>query len=288
MNKKVKYILPATEIDMDGIPVKQSIPTNKVPRLDPFLVVHHLQNETSKDWPARHQGIAPHPHRGFTSVTLVVNGDVQHRDSRGNDQIAEKGDVQWMHAGAGIIHSERPSQHCVENETFQELIQLWVNVPKASKMIQPYYFLLKKNEMKSFLSEDGNINTKIIAGSYGVDKADTKTESDLLMLWSEATKKGTAKFEIPEGFDSSIYIIKGNMRIHGFGLADPESLINFREEDTEIEITADAGSQFLILSGRPIAEEIQQWGPYVMNSQSEVMEAMRDFKIGKMGVLIEE
>ncbi len=114
MYRKVKYLIPAYDIDMGGISIKQALPTNNVEQVDPFLLLHHGKFTYREDAPALHQGIGPHPHRGFSPVTFVLEGDVHHRDSRGNSQIAKKGDVQWMHTGAGIIHSERPSQALAE------------------------------------------------------------------------------------------------------------------------------------------------------------------------------
>ena len=108
MNRNVRFLIPAYDIDMGGIPLKQALPTNKVEQVDPFLLLHHAEYTYTSDAPALHQGIGPHPHRGFSPVTFVVEGEVHHRDSWSNNQVARKGEVQWMHAGAGIIHSERP------------------------------------------------------------------------------------------------------------------------------------------------------------------------------------
>lgn len=129
----VKHILPAIPFDMGGFPVKQALPTQQVQECDPFLLLHHAYNRYSQDRPAKIQGVGPHPHRGFSPVTFVVSGDVTHRDSRGHHQVAQQGDVQWMHAGMGVIHSERPSQALVDSGQPQEIVQLWVNSPAVKK-----------------------------------------------------------------------------------------------------------------------------------------------------------
>ncbi len=131
--KKVKRLLLATEIDMGGFPVKQALPTQKVDRVDPFLLLHHARTQYYNDRPAKTQGIGPHPHRGFSPVTFVIEGEVHHRDSRENNQIAKEGEVQWMHAGMGIIHSERPSENLAANNGVQEIIQVWINSPADKK-----------------------------------------------------------------------------------------------------------------------------------------------------------
>ena len=137
MLKTVKYLLSAVEIDMGGFAIKQAFPTNKIQQIDPFLLLHHGKLKYSDSKLAKHQGVGPHPHRGFSPVTFVIEGEVHHRDSRGNNQIAKKGEVQWMHAGAGIIHSERPSQALVEATQIQEIVQLWINSPADKKMTPP-------------------------------------------------------------------------------------------------------------------------------------------------------
>ena len=133
INKKATYLLPADEVDMGGIPVKQPLPTNKVDQVDPFLLLDHLRIKYYNDRTAKIQGIGPHPHRGFFPVTFIIEGELHHRDSRGNNQIAKEGEVQWMHAGAGIIHSERPSEALAARNGTQEIIQLWINSPADKK-----------------------------------------------------------------------------------------------------------------------------------------------------------
>ncbi|MGB0424709.1 MAG: pirin family protein, partial [Flavobacteriales bacterium] len=146
-NKNVKYILPATTIDMGGFPVKQALPTQNIQQLDPFLLLHHARAKFNKDRPAKHQGIGPHPHRGFAPVTFVIEGEVQHRDSWGNNQVAKTGEVQWMYSGAGIVHSERPTQDLVESGGYQEIVQLWVNSSSNFKKTPPKYHHLSAANM---------------------------------------------------------------------------------------------------------------------------------------------
>ena len=184
--KKVTHLLPAIEIDMGGFPVKQPMPTQKVNRVDPFLLLHHARTKYYNDRPARIQGIGPHPHRGFSPVTFVIKGEIHHRDSRGNDQIAKEGEVQWMHAGMGIIHSERPSEELAERNGIQEIIQLWINSPADKKMKEPYYKYLSEDEIPIITSEDKKINNKLIAGEYEGAKSTIPAESELLILWGNA------------------------------------------------------------------------------------------------------
>jgi len=288
MFKKVKYLIPAYDIDMGGFPVRQALPTNNVEQVDPFLLLHHAKTTYNDYVPALRQGIGPHPHRGFSPVTFVIEGEVHHRDSRGNNQVAKAGEVQWMHAGAGIIHSERPSQALADRNGSQEIVQLWINTPAAKKMKQPLYQYLGVNNMVQFTSEDDNILSKLIAGSYAGEKSRIVTESDLLVIWSLAQNAGSQTFTLPELFNSMLYVIRGTVRISGYGMVEAENLAVFDNNASSLEIFAEKGAQFLLLAGMPIGEKVVQQGPFVMNTTTEILEAMRDYQMGKMGILIED
>lgn len=304
MNKEVKYVIPAVDVNMGGIILKQALPTQRITQIDPFLLLHHANFDYRDDAPAIHQGIDPHPHRGFSPVTFIIEGEVHHRDSRGNNQIAKKGEVQWMHAGAGIVHSERPSQDLADQNGRQEIIQLWINSPANKKMQPPNYQYIPETDIPVFWSEDKSIQNKVIAGNYenleGTTleerflKGKIKTESELLIIWSKAENKGSQTLSIPKEMNAMIYVIKGEMRIKGYGKASEKELIVFElnENNTNntenIELNIDTKAEFLLLCGVPINEKITQHGPFVMNTQTEIMEAMRDYQMGKMGILIEE
>lgn len=286
--KKVKYVLPAEKIDMDGFPVKQALPTQKVQQVDPFLLLHHATVKFNKNRPARHQGVGPHPHRGFSPVTFIVEGEVRHRDSWGHDQVAKAGEVQWMHAGAGIVHSERPTEEMVQASARQEIIQLWINSPSTVKMQPPEYTYLSLEAMPVIISEDEKIKTKLIAGNYKQQRGKVIPKSELLVLWGNGKESGVENYFIPNDFNCMLYLIKGSMNIKGFGLVEAEQLLVFGSSGDNIEIRLNQDSQFLILSGKPLDEKVTQHGPYVMNTQTEVLEAMRDYQMGKMGILIED
>lgn len=288
MNKKVKQIIPVFDLDMGGIMVKQALPTNSVSQVDPFLLLHHGSFKFTDRSPAIHQGIGPHPHRGFTPVTFVIEGEVHHRDSRGNNQVAQKGEVQWMHAGAGIIHSERPSQELAERKGRQEVIQLWINSPADKKMIVPKYQYIAKENIPMFFSGDKKISNKLIAGEYNGLYGKIRTESDLLIIWSNANAGGSQSFEMPQGFNAMLYVVRGDLRITGFGKVEGQNLVVLEELGESIEVSAEMETEFLILTGAPINEKVVQQGPFVMNTETQIMEAMRDYQMGKMGVLIEE
>ena len=286
--KQVKYLLPSTEIDMGGFPVKQALPTQKVQQWDPFLLLHHAKVKYSKNRLAKHQGIGPHPHRGFSPVTFIIEGEVHHRDSWGNNQIAKEGEVQWMHAGAGIVHSERPSEALIAQKGSQEIVQLWINSPAHKKMIPPTYSYVSHEAMTVFSSDDKKITNKLIAGNYGELSGQVVPQSELLVIWGRGKQGGTQQLTIPKGFSSMLYLIKGDITLKGYGLIEGENLAVFDHEGNIIDMSFKEDGQFILLCGRPIDEVVTQSGPYVMNTQTEILEAMRDYQMGKFGVLIEE
>ncbi len=287
-HKKVARILPADPIDMGGFPVKQALPTVQVAQVDPYLLVHHARVKPIFDRPAKIQGVGPHPHRGFSPVSFIIEGEVHHRDSWGHNQIAKTGEVQWMHAGAGIIHSERPSQAVIDAKGMQEFVQIWINSPADKKMIPPEYTHVSEEAIVRIPSANELTETKLISGKYGDLVGNFKSQSPLLLLWSKSVLGGRETFTIPEGFNAALYLIKGNVRIEGHGLVDPENLCVFETAGDAVTIEAKTDAEYLILAGMPIDEPLAQHGPFVMNTQTQIMEAMRDYQMGKMGVLIEE
>lgn len=288
MYKKVKTLIPAFDINMGGIILKQALPTNNVPQVDPFLLLHHGAFKFSNQSKAIHQGIGPHPHRGFTPVTFVIDGEVHHRDSRGNNQIAKKGEVQWMHAGAGIVHSERPSQALTERNGSHEIIQLWINSPASSKMEAPTYQYIPEAHIPIFSSKDTTVATKVISGHQRDKEGPITSVSEVLVLWGNTQGNGEETYTIPEGYNSMLYLISGTIKLSGYGIVEEKTLVVFEQRKETITVNASNDASFLVLAGLPINEKLVQQGPFVMNSETEILEAMRDYQMGKMGVLIEE
>lgn len=286
--KTITTTLPAVKIDMGGFPVKQALPTAKVAQVDPFLLLHHARVKPIYDRPAKIQGVGPHPHRGFSPVTFVIDGAVHHRDSRGNNQVAKKGEVQWINAGAGIIHSERPSQALVDSKGMQEIVQLWINTPARAKMQPPEYAFTSNADIALLASDQGLSEIKLVAGEYGEAKGKIKTASPLLILWVESQAGAIESFDIPEGFNTTVYVIKGDASVEQHGIVDPESLLVFSEAGNAIRLHAKSEVSYLVLAGEPLNEPLVQQGPFVMNTSTEILEAMRDYQMGKMGILIED
>jgi redox-sensitive bicupin YhaK (pirin superfamily) len=287
-NQKTLRVLNAMKIDMGGFPVKQALPLEDVSNHDPFLLLHHGSQVFDKNQKAIHQGVGPHPHRGFSPVTFMLRGEIHHRDSRGNDQIAGEGEVQWMSAGAGIIHSERPSQHIVDEGIEQEFIQLWINTPADQKMQPPEYTYLSREDIPTFHSVDQKINNRLVTGEYeGVTQGKIRAGSEVLILWIEAQKGGQNMYTLPRSHNSMLYLPHGEIMLNGQNLLSGQlAVLEKGQANLEIEVKKD--SQFFIFSGEPLQERVFQHGPFVMNSKSQILEAMRDYQMGKMGFLVEK
>ncbi len=283
-NKTVRQVVASQKVNMGGHLIEQPLPNRFMDQLDPFLLVHHAEWELKGQQRQQEVGIGGHPHRGFSPVTFVFQGDVRHQDSRGNDAVVKAGGTQWMHAGRGITHSERPSAELAESGGMQEIIQFWVNTPASHKMTQPYYLPLAKEETPTITEADYEV--QVVAGEYKGLKGPAKTFTPMLLMRGEIKSAGQAKFEIPKHYNSLLYLLDGDLEVNGTK-AKAKDMVCFEMDGEGIELYASVDTRFILLSGEPINEEVSHYGPFVMNTQTEIMEALRDAQMGKMGVLIE-
>ena len=288
MIKSVKLISYAKEVDMGGFPVRQPLPAQNVNDLDPFLLLHHAEVKYSKGKKQSEAGVGPHPHRGFSPVSFIYKGGVHHRDSRGNDSIIYEGGVQWMNAGMGIIHSERPPKEMAENGGTQEFIQLWVNTPHKSKMKEPSYQPLTFEDTPQKWSDDKKVHISVSVGEFEDLKGPIHSETEVKAIRADFKKDGHYTFSIDKSFNTFVYVLEGAVNIKGHGLVEGKNLVIFNNDGEEINITAKQDTNVLIMAGKPLNESVETYGPFVMSNTTEVMEAIRDYQMGKMGVLIEE
>jgi redox-sensitive bicupin YhaK (pirin superfamily) len=287
-NRTIKSILYATPMDMGGFPIRQPFPSHKAEQIDPFLLLHHAEVKVSSHKPAIQSGVGPHPHRGFSPVSFIFKGGVHHRDSRGNNNVVYAGGTQWMNAGMGMIHSERPPADIHEMGGVQELIQLWVNTPAKHKMDQPSYQPLTAEETPEIISKDGLTHIKIIAGNLEGVKGPIHTLSDVNTFTVKMKKSAKYFFAIPLTHNAFIYLMEGKLGIGADATLDAKYVASFQQDGDGLSIEALEDAHLFIGSGQPLNEPLASHGPFVMNTQSEIMEAIRDYQLGKMGILIEE
>lgn len=273
---------------MGGMPIRQPLPTQKVEQIDPFLLLHHADIKVPTHLKPDHAGVGPHPHRGFSPVTFIFKGGVHHRDSRGNDSTIYAGGAQWMNAGMGVMHSERPPKDIHEIGGRQEIIQLWINTPSAYKMDQPLYVPVASDEAPIYKSDDGTVEIKIFSGDVMGVKGPVPSHVEVNAATLSMKKGGKITVPLPAAHNAMIYLLDGKITVDGFGLVDGLHLVHFKNDGESISFEALEDTRILLLSGAPLNEEVVSYGPFVMNTQTQIMEAMRDYQKGKMGVLIEE
>ncbi len=286
--RSVSRLLYAHQADMGGLPIRQPLPTQQVQQIDPFLLLHHADVKAPQHIKPAHAGVGPHPHRGFSPVTFIFKGGVHHRDSRGNNSTIYAGGAQWMNAGMGIIHSERPPHDIYEKGGRQEIIQLWINTPAKNKMDQPTYFPLSAEEAPVINADGGRVQGKVFSGEVMGVKGPIPSQAEVNAATFEIKKGGQVAIPIPTTHNAFIYLLDGNLTVAGFGMVEGLHLVHFANDGEGISFEAREDTRVLLLSGQPLNEEVVSYGPFVMNTQTQVMEAMRDYQMGKMGVLIEE
>lgn len=287
-SRTIKYILYAQPYDMGAFSVRQLFPSAKAEQVDPFLLLHHADVNIPTHIDTKQTGVGPHPHRGFSPVTFIFKGGVHHRDSRGNDNIVYEGGAQWMNAGMGVVHSERPPHNIHEIGGRQEIIQLWVNTPAKHKMDIPVYFPLTAEQIPSITSEDGLVKIKVIAGNLNNVPGPAPTQSPVNTFTAELKKGGKYFFPIPPSHNSFVYLLDGKITVAGNGKIEGKYAAVFSADGEGLKIEATENTRLFIGSGEPLNEPLASHGPFVMNTQTEIMEAFKDYQLGKMGVLIEE
>lgn len=283
--RTIKEVIHAKPINMNGHLLDQPLPYNAIKSIDPFLLIHHWNQPLSGGLRQKEVGVGPHPHRGFSPVTFVYKGDVEHRDSLGHKEIVAGGGTQWMHAGKGITHSERPSAKLAREGGENEFIQFWVNTPAKHKMDPPYYLPISNEDTPVVIQHDARV--QVVAGSYKDVTGPAKTYSPQVLLRVETEEESKILIPLPPSFNTLIYILNGSLVVNDRAVSDKD-MVWFHNDGDIVEITTTSESRFIVLAGEPIGEKVSQYGPFVMNTETEILEAIRDAQMGKMGILIED
>lgn len=279
MFKKIQSIHSAPETMMGPIKIRQAFPLRGIEQVSPFILLHHfdftyLPHENNFNIP-------PHPHRGFSPVTFLFEGSIEHEDSVGNKHIVYNNEVQWINAGRGIIHSEKADKAFIEKGGRSQGIQLWINTPKAEKMNPPTYQPITKNEI--VLIEKEGVEFRLISGKYEDKKGPAKSDVITAMLRMKTNSEFSLNF--PADHNVTFYVLEGELDLNKNQTIKQHDLVVFEQSADEILLNAKADSKILIMAGVPINEPMVSQGPFVMNSETEILEAMRDYQQGKMGFL---
>ncbi|HLU06003.1 MAG TPA: pirin family protein [Woeseiaceae bacterium] len=267
----------------DGFPVRSlfSYQTHGS-ELSPFLLLDYAG---PRDFAAaeRPRGVGQHPHRGFETVTIVYQGEVEHRDSTGGGGMIGPGEVQWMTAGGGLLHEEFHSRDFTRKGGTFEVVQLWVNLPARNKMTEPAYQAIGRDSIPEVSLPDDAGSMRIIAGEYDGHKGPARTFSPMHVWDMRLRRDATATFEVPEGWTTAIVVLHGTVLVNGAEVVREAQFALLDRSGTAISIEANNDATLLFLSGEPIEEPIVGYGPFVMNTREQIHQAMEDFNSGRFG-----
>lgn len=284
--KKIAEILPAPPGHWvgDGFPVRTMFSYNSHGKsLSPFLLLDYAA-PASFSASGKPKGVGQHPHRGFETVTVVYQGEVEHRDSSGAGGKIGPGDVQWMTAASGVLHEEMHSREFTARGGMMEMVQLWVNLPAKLKMSDPHYQEILKSQIPVVELPDDSGNVRVIAGVFGATQGAAKTFTPI-NLWDVRLKKGReTDLDLISGHTAALFILKGKL-LSGDKVFGPIELALFERDGDKIKVKAVEETVFMVLSGEPIHEPIAGYGPFVMNTQEEIRQAVEDHQHGRMGRL---
>ena len=284
--KTIEKVVTSPLVNMGPIRLRQPLPTQGLENVDPFILLHHYGPYAISEFNNPFD-LGPHPHRGFEPITLLFKGEQFHRDSLGNEMTVKAGGVQWTTAGRGIIHAEAPTKEFVKRGGDLEGIQLWLNLPAKYKMMTPNYQHLEDEQIPKLFSEDKKVQLNIVAGHQKEVLGNITTQTEVNVFTAIAQEKGKIEIDILKHHKSLIYLLEGEIVVNAKQVLKKgnHQMVTFNTDGDLIEFEATEKSMLLILSGAPINEKVTQYGPYVMNTQTEILEAMRDFQQGKMGYL---
>ena len=265
--------------DGAGVQLTRVLTQEHQQRLDPFLMLDHFGSDEAKDYIG---GFPDHPHRGFETITYMLQGRMRHRDSRGHEGLLQNGDVQWMTAGRGLIHSEMPEQE----EGRMEGFQLWLNLPSQLKMCEPRYQDIPHAALPQ-VNLDSGVRVTVIGGSVNGTQGPIQSEHTQPQFWDLHFLQDDALFQqdLPSDHHAFIYVYRGQVEVLGpqSSLTVPSARMGILSAGDCVRLQASTGTKAIVLAGKPLREPIAQYGPFVMNTQAQLMTAVDDFRSGRMG-----
>jgi quercetin 2,3-dioxygenase len=287
--KTIEVIVPPREPHFvgDGFRVHNFIPQGfrlDMKRMDPFIMFDYNSRYyfPPSDKP---RGVGVHPHRGFETVTIAYKGKVAHQDSGGGGGVIGEGDVQWMTAASGVLHKEYHEENFSREGGDFQMVQLWVNLPAKDKMSPPKYQGIANEQMGRYELPDGGGHIEVIAGEYQGVKGPASTFTPVHLQNAKLRKGARAEFSFPAHFNTALLVVEGSLKINGAETAPTDHFVLFENEGEQFSVEALEDAVALILSGEPIKEPIQAYGPFVMNTREEIMQAVNDLHAGKFGHL---
>ena len=280
MEKKITHILPGREKELaPGERVLQPLPHAEFRFANPFIVLHHMTPQTIA--PGSQIRLPMHPHRGFSPVTFQLQGEGYHLDNAGNEGYIGAGDVQWMFAGKGILHSEGPTPKLLEQGGTQELIQLWINAPAAHKFDEPFYQFAPQDAQPAVLEQEG-VHLHLAIGGYEGETSPLKSFSPVIAIVGNMEKGKRVQLNATPGYWTLLYVIGGTVNVNREAVTE-HHLIVFEKENDELIICAESATRLLFLSAQPLDEPVAARDNFVMNTQQQIDEAIADYQARRNG-----
>jgi quercetin 2,3-dioxygenase len=276
-----KVVTSHRQLEGGGFVVRRPFPSQAFRFADPFLLLDEMGPVDYA--PGKAVGAPDHPHRGFETVTYVLEGEMEHEDSAGNRGKLASGDVQWMTAGRGVVHSEMPSQKMQTDGGRMHGFQLWVNLPARDKMIAPRYQEIGKSTIPSATSPDGLARVTVIAGEALGIKAAIETRTPIAYHHWQLSPGASISTSIPDEYRTYVYVFEGSALVAGKKIEEGQLAV-LGAGDT-VELAAEEKAQLLLLAGVPLKEPVVQHGPFVMNTQDQIYEAIDDYRHGRIGAI---
>ncbi len=281
--RRVSRVVPGVvTLEGGGFQVRRPFPTPALDAIDPFLLLDEMGPTDYA--PGKAVGAPDHPHRGFETVTYLLAGAMRHRDSRGHSGALGPGDVQWMTAGDGVVHSELPDPEFQKSGGLMHGLQLWVNLPRKDKRMRPRYQEVSAARIPEAKSSDGRVSVKVLAGEALGQKAVIETRTPILYLHFTLEPGGAVTQAVPEGFNVFAYVLSGQGRFGREGTrGGAGDCVIFGTGAGDVAFEATSKMEVLVIGGRPLKEPVVRYGPFVMNTKAEIAEAFEDFEAGRMG-----
>ncbi|MEA1649529.1 pirin family protein [Nitrospirillum sp. BR 11164] len=276
--KTLKRLHAAYRDDIADLTTRRPLPGPALPQLSPFLFLNHHGPQV---YPPNNGGLpfGPHPHRGFETVTFILEGELTHADSAGHESVIRAGGVQWMTAGRGVVHSELSPAEFRRQGGPLEILQLWVNLPARLKFADPGYTGLQRDAIPALPTPDGRGTVNLIAGSWGGATGPVPSLTGVFMSTVTLGAGGSVRFDGAAGRTVFLYVVRGAISVGG-GTAPAHQLVELSLEGDAVEITAREDAVLLFGHGEPIAEPMVAHGPFVMNTREEIIAAIRDYQAG--------
>lgn len=279
--RTIRRLHPAFRDDIADLTTRRPVPGPDVDQIDPFLFLNHHGPQV---YPPGNQGLpfGPHPHRGFETVTFILEGELAHHDTGSGESIIGAGGVQWMTAGSGLVHAELSPEDFRKRGGPLEILQLWVNLPGRLKMVQPRYVGLQQDQIPSYPADDGRVRVSLVSGTWAGHTGPIRSLTDVHLMTVTFAPGGRVRLPAARDRNVLLYIVRGRVTVGG-NTVEPHHLAELNGDGDAVDLEAMSDAVVLFGHAAPLSEPVVAHGPFVMNTREEIVQAVRDYQAGKFG-----